>query len=98
MWMAWDWYHKTGHQDQVKVNFFTGMSTMFSVKKSSGGSDALHVERGVGGHLGGGVYLLIFYKLVLWLTIAHSRLTECDIGGCQGCSTDRLLCSQRHTL
>lgn len=50
--MAWDRYRKTGRRDQIKVDFFTGMPTMFSVKKYSEALDALRVERGVGGHFG----------------------------------------------
>lgn len=52
MWMAWDRYRKTGRQDQIKVDFYTGMPTMFSVKKYSDALEALRVERGVGGHFG----------------------------------------------
>jgi NADPH-dependent 2,4-dienoyl-CoA reductase/sulfur reductase-like enzyme len=52
MWMAWDRYRKTGRGDQIKVDFFSGMPTMFSVKKYSDVLDALRVERGVGGHFG----------------------------------------------
>lgn len=33
MWMAWDRYRKSGRGSNVKVDFFTGMPTMFSVKK-----------------------------------------------------------------
>ncbi|KAI0006234.1 FAD/NAD-P-binding domain-containing protein [Russula compacta] len=52
MWMAWDRYRKTGRQDQIKVDFFTGMPTMFSVKKYSDALEALRVDRGVGGYFG----------------------------------------------
>jgi sulfide:quinone oxidoreductase len=52
MWMAWDRYRKTGRRDQIKVDFFTGMPTMFAVKKYSDALDALRVERGVGGYFG----------------------------------------------
>lgn len=52
MWMAWDRYRKTGRQDQIKVDFFTGMPTMFSVKKYSDALEALRVDRGVGGNFG----------------------------------------------
>ena len=52
MWMAWDRYRKTGRRDQIKVDFITGMPTMFSVKKYSDALDKLRVERGVGGHFG----------------------------------------------
>jgi len=52
MWMAWDRYRKTGRRDQIKVDFFTGMPTMFSVKKYSDALEALRVDRGVGGYFG----------------------------------------------
>jgi sulfide:quinone oxidoreductase len=52
MWMAWDRYRKTGRQNQIKVDFFTGMPTMFSVKKYSDALEALRVDRGVGGNFG----------------------------------------------
>lgn len=52
MWMAWDRYRKTGRGDQIKVDFISGMPTMFSVKKYSDALDALRVERGVGGFFG----------------------------------------------
>jgi eukaryotic sulfide quinone oxidoreductase len=52
MWMAWDRYRKTGRGDQITVDFFTGMPTMFSVKKYSDALDALRLKRGVGGYFG----------------------------------------------
>ena len=52
MWMAWDRYRTTGRGDQIKVDFFNGMPTMFSVKKYSDVLEALRVERGVGGFFG----------------------------------------------
>ena len=52
MWMAWDRYRKTGRQDQIKVDFFTGMPTMFSVKKYSDALESLRLDRGVGGYFG----------------------------------------------
>ncbi|KAF8258620.1 FAD/NAD-P-binding domain-containing protein [Lactarius quietus] len=52
MWMAWDRYRTTGRGEQIKIDFFSGMSTMFSVKKYSDVLDALRVERGVGGFFG----------------------------------------------
>jgi len=52
MWMAWDRYRKSGHRDQIKVDFYTGMPTIFSVKKYSDALDKLRVERGVGGYFG----------------------------------------------
>jgi eukaryotic sulfide quinone oxidoreductase len=48
--MAWDRYRQTQRGDNIKVNFYTGMPTMFSVKKYSDALDRLRVERGVGGH------------------------------------------------
>jgi len=48
--MAWDRYRKTGRGDHIKVDFYTGMPTMFSVKKYSDALDALRIERGIGGH------------------------------------------------
>ncbi|KAI9459472.1 FAD/NAD-P-binding domain-containing protein [Lactarius psammicola] len=52
MWMAWDRYRTTNRGDQIKVDFFTGMPTMFAVKKYSDALEALRVERGVGGFFG----------------------------------------------
>jgi eukaryotic sulfide quinone oxidoreductase len=48
--MAWDRYRRTGRIDKIKVDFYTGMPTMFSVKKYSDALDKLRIERGVGGH------------------------------------------------
>ncbi|ETW86035.1 sulfide:quinone oxidoreductase [Heterobasidion irregulare TC 32-1] len=48
MWMAWDRYRRSGRGDQIKVDFRTGMPTMFSVPKYSKALDAMRVERGVG--------------------------------------------------
>lgn len=50
MWMAWDRYKQTKRGDNVKVDFYTGMPTMFSVPKYSNALNDLRVERGVGGH------------------------------------------------
>ncbi|KAH9001048.1 FAD/NAD-P-binding domain-containing protein [Lactarius akahatsu] len=52
MWMAWDRYRTTSRGDQIKVDFFSGMPTMFAVKKYSDVLEALRVERGVGGSFG----------------------------------------------
>lgn len=52
MWMAWDRYRTTSRGEQIKVDFFSGMPTMFSVKKYSDALEALRVERGVGGFFG----------------------------------------------
>lgn len=49
--MAWDRFRKTGREG-IKVDFYTGMPTMFSVKKYSDALNALREERGVGGHFG----------------------------------------------
>ncbi|KAF9464662.1 sulfide-quinone oxidoreductase [Collybia nuda] len=50
MWMAWDRYRRTGRTENVNVDFYTGMPTMFSVKKYSDALDALRVQRGVGSY------------------------------------------------
>ena len=50
MWMAWDRYRKTNRGNNIRIDFFTGMPTMFSVKKYSDALEALRIERGVGGH------------------------------------------------
>jgi len=50
MWMAWDRYKQTKRGDNIKTDFYTGMPTMFSVKKYSDALNDLRVERGVGGH------------------------------------------------
>lgn len=50
MWMAWDRYQKTGRGDKVKIDFYNGMPTMFSVKKYSEALDKLRIDRGVGGY------------------------------------------------
>ncbi|KAH7930814.1 sulfide-quinone oxidoreductase [Leucogyrophana mollusca] len=48
MWMAWDRYQKTARGNNIKVDFYSGMPTMFSVKKYSDALNALRIERGVG--------------------------------------------------
>jgi eukaryotic sulfide quinone oxidoreductase len=45
--MAWDRYRRTNRGDKVKVEFWNGMPTMFSVKKYSDALDALRKERGI---------------------------------------------------
>jgi len=50
MWMAWDRYRRTQRGQNIKIDFYTGMPTMFSVKKYSDALDTLRVQRGVGGH------------------------------------------------
>ncbi|KAF7294969.1 Pyr-redox-2 domain-containing protein [Mycena indigotica] len=52
MWMAWDRYRKTSRGSKVNVDFYTGMPTMFSVKKYSEALDKLRISRGVGGFFG----------------------------------------------
>ncbi|KAF9532942.1 FAD/NAD(P)-binding domain-containing protein [Crepidotus variabilis] len=51
MWMAWDRFRRTNRQD-IKLDFYTGMPTMFSVKKYSDALNTLRKERGVGGFFG----------------------------------------------
>jgi sulfide:quinone oxidoreductase len=51
MWMAWDRFKRTNRAN-IQVDFYTGMPTMFSVKKYSDALDALRSERGVGGYFG----------------------------------------------
>lgn len=51
MWMAWDRFRRTG-RDNIKVDFYTGTPSMFSVKKYSAALDVLRQERGVGGYFG----------------------------------------------
>lgn len=48
MWMAWDRYQKSGRGNNIKIDFMTGMPTMFSVKKYSDALNALRIERGIG--------------------------------------------------
>ncbi|KAI9064358.1 FAD/NAD-P-binding domain-containing protein [Trametes sanguinea] len=50
MWMAWDRFQKTNRGDNISIDFYTGMPTMFSVKKYSDVLDQLRKERGVGGY------------------------------------------------
>lgn len=50
MWMGWDRFRRTKRGDNISVDFYTGMPTMFSVKKYSDALEALRVERGVGGY------------------------------------------------
>jgi len=50
MWMAWDRYRMTERGQNIKVDFYTGMPTMFSVKKYSDALEILRVKRGVGGY------------------------------------------------
>lgn len=50
MWMAWDRYQQTKRGDTIKVDFYTGMPTMFGVKKYSDELEQLRIRRGVGGY------------------------------------------------
>ncbi|KIY62098.1 FAD/NAD(P)-binding domain-containing protein [Cylindrobasidium torrendii FP15055 ss-10] len=50
MWMARDRFRKTGRLDKINVDFYTGMPTMFSVKKYSDALNVLRQERNVGGY------------------------------------------------
>lgn len=50
MWMAWDRYRRTKRDENIKIDFYTGMPTMFSVKKYSDALETLRLERGVGAH------------------------------------------------
>ncbi|KAF5358208.1 hypothetical protein D9756_001607 [Leucocoprinus leucothites] len=50
MWMAWDRFRRTNRGDKISVDFFTGMPTMFSVKKYSDVLNALREERRVSGY------------------------------------------------
>jgi eukaryotic sulfide quinone oxidoreductase len=50
MWMAWDRFGSTSRRNNIQTHFYTGMPTMFSVKKYSDALDKLRLERGVGGH------------------------------------------------
>nr|GAT58720.1 predicted protein [Mycena chlorophos] len=52
MWMAYDRYRKTGRRGKIDVDFYTGMPTMFSVKKYSDALNEMRIARGVGGYFG----------------------------------------------
>lgn len=47
MWMAWDNYRKTDRGDLTTIEFYSGMPSMFSVKKYSDALNTLRIERGV---------------------------------------------------
>ncbi|KAG2020323.1 hypothetical protein CC2G_005679 [Coprinopsis cinerea AmutBmut pab1-1] len=49
MWMAWDRFRRTGRGDNIDVQFYTGMPSMFSVKKYSDALNKLRIERGIEG-------------------------------------------------
>ncbi|KAI0709114.1 FAD/NAD-P-binding domain-containing protein [Earliella scabrosa] len=48
MWMAWDRSQKTGRGGAISIDFYTGMPSMFSVKKYSDALNELRLKRGVG--------------------------------------------------
>ena len=48
MWMAWDRWRRTGRRDQIKIDFYTGTPSMFSVPKYADALNELRVARGVG--------------------------------------------------
>lgn len=50
MWCALDRYKRTNRRDNIKVDFYTGMPSMFSVPKYSEALNNLRIERGVGGY------------------------------------------------
>ncbi|KAG8981692.1 hypothetical protein FRB94_013654 [Tulasnella sp. JGI-2019a] len=52
MWMAWDRWRRTGRGENIKIDFISGMPTMFSVPKYSEALNALRIERGIGGTFG----------------------------------------------
>lgn len=47
--MAWDRFRQTNRADGINVSFYTGMPSMFSVKKYSDALNQLRIERGVEG-------------------------------------------------
>ena len=49
MWMAWDRFRQTKRGD-INIAFYTGMPSMFSVKKYSDALNQIRIERGVEGH------------------------------------------------
>src|SRR5687767_3306667 len=49
MWMAWDRFRRTGRSDNINTAFYTGMPTMFGVKKYSDALNELRLERGIDG-------------------------------------------------
>ena len=48
MWMAWDRYQRTGRGSNISIDCYTGMPSMFSVKKYSDALNDLRQKRGVG--------------------------------------------------
>ena len=52
MWQAWDLYQRTDRANTAKVEFWTGMPTMFSVPKYSEVLNALRIQRDIPGQFG----------------------------------------------
>jgi eukaryotic sulfide quinone oxidoreductase len=52
MWQAWDLYQRTGRGKTVKIEFWTGMPTMFSVPKYSEVLNALRIQREIDANFG----------------------------------------------
>ncbi|KAG8838791.1 hypothetical protein FRC18_002857 [Serendipita sp. 400] len=52
MWQAWDLYQRTDRSKTVKIEFWTGMPTMFSVPKYSEVLNALRIQRDIAGQFG----------------------------------------------
>lgn len=50
MWMAWDRYQKTNRGTNISVEFWSGMPSMFAVKKYADVLEKLRIERGVAGN------------------------------------------------
>lgn len=52
MWQAWDLYQRTNRANTAKVEFWTGMPTMFSVPKYSEVLNALRIQRDIPAQFG----------------------------------------------
>ncbi|KAJ3509231.1 hypothetical protein NMY22_g16362 [Coprinellus aureogranulatus] len=50
MWMAWDRFRQTDRGGNINVSFYTGMPSMFAVKKYSDALNDLRIQRAVGGY------------------------------------------------
>lgn len=50
MWQAWDRYRNSSRGETVKIEFWTGMPTMFAVPKYSEALNALRLERNIPAH------------------------------------------------
>jgi len=48
MWQAWDLWQRTDRGKTIKIEFWTGMPTMFSVPKYSEVLNALRMQRDIG--------------------------------------------------